>query len=66
MTTVTCGDCQHFRPDTREPDDRPGECVAVDPETLPYAWRWCPRYRTDVRASVKSECPRFERKEIPK
>ena len=60
-----CGLCQHFTcdwPETWEPEDRLGECVALDPNTIPHAWRWCPRERTGVYANEESNCPRFDPK----
>jgi hypothetical protein len=63
--TVKCGDCAHWStdwPDDADPDDQLGECGALDPATIPHAWRWCPRERTGVYFSEQSECPMFKSK----
>lgn len=58
-----CGKCIHFScdyPEDWDEEDRLGECIAIDIETLPHAWRWCPRERSGVYANEESACPKYK------
>jgi hypothetical protein len=58
-----CGSCLSWTPEWQPipgegPEEVLGTCTAIDPEELPYAWRWALRERTWTRADDPPEgCP---------
>lgn len=62
--SAICGKCCHWRAWWPEIDggetDESGVCHAIDPVTLPHAWRYAFREVVAVRRDEESLCPRYK------